>query len=479
MVAAAVLAMFSVAQGRALADQAGCQVGNASPQEAWGQGPQTITVSVDLDSTVFSAVQNAFTAWESSPAGKAAQVHFSLQQVPAGGTATGQYVIEEDHLPPDPVTGLIPAAGTSPVPTPQVDRTSATTILNLDSGLDFNDPTTVNRIMAHEIGHTYGLPDATFDAAGLNCQPGTSVMNPLDANNIAASLTGPTADDSSKVLAGDGYVAPTPPPVGRHCFVDTNPCCTDPSDPECTPIILDVDGSGFQLTSAAHGVWFDFFGNHHPVKLAWTAPGSTDAFLVLPQHGKVTYGRDLFGNLTPQPRSAHPNGFLALATYATLGVNGRRSDVIDSDDPIYARLRLWQFSNQGGRLVAGKLSTLPQLGITAIYLNYRATTITDRYGNAFRYAARVISTNPHAGKYAYDVFLQAAGAASAQRATAASRPATSITLGLLALLPVVLLLAGWQLIRHRRHRPAHPAGKDAGDLQPSAAERQPEPAARP
>jgi hypothetical protein len=64
------------------------------------------------------------------------------------------------------------------------------------------------------------------------------------------------------------------------------------------------------------------------------------------------------------------------------------------NDPVYARLRLWQFSGRGGRLGPGKLSTLPQLGIEAIYLNYQVTTITDRYSNMFRYQARIVSSNP-------------------------------------------------------------------------------------
>ena len=472
LVASVVLAMLVFAPGRALAGQVGCQVGDANPQQAWAQGPQTITVSVDMDSSVFPAVQQAFTNWQNSPAGQASGVTFNVQQVPVGGTPTGQYVVDESVLPADE------AAATNTVPTPQVDRTSATTTLNLDSGLD-SDPDAVERIMAHEIGHTFGLPDAGTDVTGLPCAPGTSVMNPMDESNPDASLTGPTADDSNKVIAGDGYTTPgggggTLPP---RCPPGYRPVLDGGCNP--SPIIIDVDGSGFHLTSAAHGVRFDFYGDHHPIKMAWIAPGSTNAFLVLPQHGNVTSGRELFGNLTPQPHSAHPNGFLALATYASLGANGHRSDVIDSHDPIYSRLRLWQFSNRDGRLAAGKLSTLPQLGIKAIYLNYRTTSRTDRYRNAFRYQARVLSTNPHAGKYAYDVFFTTAGAAVSRPATATSRPSTGhdILLGLLALLPLALL-AGWRLNRRRSHEPAPPATTGTGDLQPSSAEQQSELAAR-
>lgn len=177
----------------------------------------------------------------------------------------------------------------------------------------------------------------------------------------------------------------------------------------CSPIIINPTGGGFDLTSAKQGVKFDFFGNGQPIQMAWIAPGSSDAFLVLPRNGKVTNGAELFGNITPQPRSANPNGFLALASLNAL-TGGRDRSVIDSSDPIYYKLRLWQFSNDNGKVVAGKLSTLPQLGIKAIDLNYSTTTRTDQYGNQFRYVARVVSTNPHASKYAYDVFFTVPGA---------------------------------------------------------------------
>src|SRR5438132_671781 len=52
-----------------------------------------------------------------------------------------------------------------------------------------------------------------------------------------------------------------------------------------TPIIIDVDGNGFHLTSAADGVMFQFAPNLSPAAVGWTAPGSDNAFLALDRNG--------------------------------------------------------------------------------------------------------------------------------------------------------------------------------------------------
>jgi hypothetical protein len=48
-----------------------------------------------------------------------------------------------------------------------------------------------------------------------------------------------------------------------------------------SPIIIDVSGNDFNLTSAQNGVPFDIRANGTNMQLAWTAAGSDDAFLVL------------------------------------------------------------------------------------------------------------------------------------------------------------------------------------------------------
>jgi len=160
-----------------------------------------------------------------------------------------------------------------------------------------------------------------------------------------------------------------------------------PEDTCCpSPIILDIDGNGYFLTSAASGVSFDIRGDGHPIQIGWTAEGADNAFLALPgPDGQIQNGKQLFGNYTPQPPSAHPNGFLALAVYDLPANGGNGDGIIDYRDAIFSSLRLWVDKNHDGISQPDEIYTLPALGINSISLKYALDRKTDEYGNRFRY----------------------------------------------------------------------------------------------
>lgn len=177
-----------------------------------------------------------------------------------------------------------------------------------------------------------------------------------------------------------------------------------------SPIIIDVTGHGFHLTSPSEGVLFDFSGYGHSVRVAWTKPGNDNGFLVLDRNrnGSIDNGLELFGNFTAQPPSATPNGFLALAEFDKVTSGGNANGVIDPGDAVYSSLRIWIDRNHNGRSDPGELLNIQEAGIAAISTDYTLSARMDRYGNQFRYGARVLPSDDNdstVGPFAWDVFF--------------------------------------------------------------------------
>jgi hypothetical protein len=256
-------------------------------------------------------------------------------------------------------------------------------------------------------------------ACGVSGVPGGANFGGQTGGTGASGSSGGTGQPGLSgppptITRRDAPPPPPPPPDSTDCPSDNGdpqPICLRNCPVDCpSPIIIDLTGNGFQLTSAANGVKFDIKNTGVPIQIAWTA-NANNAFLVLDRDGSgtITNGSELFGNFTPQLPSAHPNGFAALAVYDQPDHGGNGDGIIDARDQIFSSLRLWLDANHDGICQPGELYNLLDLGVFSISLDYKLSRRVDQYGNKFRYRARINAgssgEDTDVGKQAYDVFL--------------------------------------------------------------------------
>ncbi|HLH05104.1 MAG TPA: hypothetical protein VKX25_20210 [Bryobacteraceae bacterium] len=178
-----------------------------------------------------------------------------------------------------------------------------------------------------------------------------------------------------------------------------------------TPIVIDVDHSGFHLTGVDDGVHFDIANSGLKPLISWTARYSTNAWIALDRNGNgiIDNGAELFGNATPQPdppSGQSKNGFLALAVFDKPENGGNGDGLIDRQDAVYEKLLLWQDANHDGISQPDELKHLRNFGIEAISLRYEESRREDQFGNLFRYKSRIYSAGHRAdGRWTYDVIL--------------------------------------------------------------------------
>jgi hypothetical protein len=292
-------------------------------------------------------------------------------------------------------------------------------------------------VAQHSTGHTLGFDDDYGDADGSSKMNvitddeisssgqdlglyyiGTSILDKCDLQLLltqypSSSSTSPTPTPTPAPTPAVCQPTGSAPASSRYAAYEWNEtsCEWVEYDPGGDPILIDVTGEGFHLTSAEDGVTFDIHGNGNSIPIAWTSGKHHNAFLALDRNGNgiIDSGKELFGNATAQLPSKHPNGFLALAEFDKPENGGNGDGVIDARDRIYKYLLLWIDANHDGISQPEELHSLAEMGVISIDLKYVKSERVDEYGNHFTYRGKANAGGAPKGdtvdRAIYDVFF--------------------------------------------------------------------------
>lgn len=381
-------------------------------QFAWAKDA-TITVNINptdfADDSRRGAVQEAFSNWELNGSINGWGGHFVFTYNATFEPGPNKVQVNGGQLPPD--SNGQPRGQTEL----HGDLNSGSlnyAIVTLDDRI--TDLTALAEAAAHETGHSFGLQDCEGCCAGSS-----TMVDPVpDINDTASDAEAPTACDTNGVKGiyqpGGGFdpACDCSDIIGcLECVVGIHGCFCSQFNPQ-SPIIIDVNHDGYELTDLWGGVKFDLDVKGRAGLTAWTTAGSDDAFLALDRNGNgvIDDGSELFGNNSKLADGATAdNGWDALAVFDRVERGGNGDGLIDYHDAIYVSLRLWQDVNHNGMSEPNELFTLSELGVDTLSLDYQVEGRRDRNGNFFRFRSRVFGHDVVTGNiyksFAFDVFF--------------------------------------------------------------------------
>jgi len=247
LLAALIISCLSILAPQLATSQSGCT--NPPTQGAnttWSPGAQvTVNINPTFSQSQRDAIVAAFTNWQNS-SGNNSGVNFSFTYNSTQVTGANTYQVNS-QIPSG--GGQAETGGTAN--SSNTHRSTAFT--NIDSRV--TDLTALTQVMAHEIGHTFGLNDCS------TCAAGTSVMTLppcCNYNDTTAGRTGPSPCDVATANQAGGYPTPTPTPTptpGECPCLDMVGCleCGGFDGCQCTwwsghtPVVVDTNGDGFEL----------------------------------------------------------------------------------------------------------------------------------------------------------------------------------------------------------------------------------------
>ncbi|PYQ31940.1 MAG: hypothetical protein DMF56_02240 [Acidobacteria bacterium] len=154
---------------------------------------------------------------------------------------------------------------------------------------------------------------------------------------------------------------------------------------ECQdPLVLDLNGDGIHTTGTSELVWFDMDGDGKPEQTAWTDPATAEGFLYLDldHKNRVTSGRELFGVGTVMPDGSRGHdGFAALAVYDLAAHGGNGDGILDANDAVWNRLRIWVDASHDGICDPNETGPIHKYGVEQIDIAAASMNAVDDSGN--------------------------------------------------------------------------------------------------
>jgi hypothetical protein len=198
---------------------------------------------------------------------------------------------------------------------------------------------------------------------------------------------------------------------GNHICTDSRPiwdppCAYRPEGcgevvPVNCPLILNLGNGPWRLAGIDDPVLFDIDADGQRDRMAWTARGSSLAFIALDRNhnGTIDDASELFGDHTPLA-----NGTMAANGFEVLRAFDRNADdQVDENDAIWSALLLWTDANHDGISQPAELAPIANSGIQAFGTLYHWTHRGDRNGNEFRFESKL--QKDRGQEPYYDVFF--------------------------------------------------------------------------
>jgi hypothetical protein len=137
-----------------------------------------------------------------------------------------------------------------------------------------------------------------------------------------------------------------------------------------SPLILDLNGDGVKTLNKTAGKHFDHAGDGFAERTGWV--DKDDGLLVrdLNGDGKITSGRELFGNHTLLKNGINAGKQAANGFEALKDLDSNADGLVDDKDAGFASLRVWKDTNGNGLTDTGELLSLAQAGVKSLKVAY-------------------------------------------------------------------------------------------------------------